>query len=307
MSRRLLVPAALALAVAGTAVGLALGSGDSPAPRRAVSVATRTTGRRAVLPRLAQARAGQAAFWRTHLNVTATKLGSTSASRCRKPPPLLPEHLISHRRWLSGVTITEYYPAPERWFIGRRVKAPGLPGRYATDWLYSARGLAMEGDGVDRHGRRVQIAQLGSTGWVNAEGRPTAPVCLGSWTNGFPVWLVGGWRNRQGAVTFPLGPGGWSNGRGGQSLPYGGVTFALQPSLSLHYYRSIAVDPRLIPLGSRVYIPAYRHISSGWFIAQDTGGAIRGRHIDVYRPAPVSPDDLGRYMTRQRILVIPPS
>jgi 3D (Asp-Asp-Asp) domain-containing protein len=164
----------------------------------------------------------------------------------------------------------------------------------------------MEGDGVDRHGRRVHIAQLGSTGWVSANGQPTVPVCLGKWTHGSPVWLTGGWRNRHGAVTFPLASGGWSNGRGGHTLAYGGVTFAPQPSLPLRYYHSIAVDPRVIPLGSRVYVPAYRRAGGGWFIAQDTGGAIKGRHIDVYRPAPARPDDLGRYMTRQRILVIPP-
>ncbi len=219
----------------------------------------------------------------------------------------MPERPISRRQWLGGVTITEYYPAPERWFIGRRINAPGLAGRYPADWLYSARGLAMEGDGVDLQGRRVHIAALGSTGWVNAAGHPTVPVCLGKWTAGAPVWLIGGWRNRRGAVTVPLSTGGWSNGRGGRPLPYGGVTFAPEPSKPLRYYRSIAVDPRLIPLGSRVYVPAYRDIGGGWFRAADTGGAIKGRHIDVYRPAPASPADLGRYLVKQRILVIPPS
>jgi 3D (Asp-Asp-Asp) domain-containing protein len=164
----------------------------------------------------------------------------------------------------------------------------------------------MEGDGVDVRGRPVHIAQLGSTGWVNPAGRNTVPVCLGKWSRGAPVWLIGGWRNRHGAVTFPLASGGWSNGTGHRIHPYGGVTFASGPPRPLRYYHSIAVDPRLIPLGSRVYVPAYRHLGGGWFIAQDTGGAIRGRHIDVYRPAPVSPSDLGRYLTRQRMLVIPP-
>jgi 3D (Asp-Asp-Asp) domain-containing protein len=178
---------------------------------------------------------------------------------------------------------------------------------YAADWLYSARGLAMEGSGVDRHGRPVHIAELGSTGWVNAAGRPTVPVCLGKWSNGFPVWLIGGWRNHRGQVTFPLSSGGWMNGHGVRTRPYGGVTFAAGSSTSARYYRSIAVDPRLIPLGSKVFVPAYRHIDSGWFIANDTGGAIKGRHIDIYRPPPASPSDEGRYMTRQRILVIPPS
>jgi len=241
----------------------------------------------------------------SHVNVLKTF--STSQSRCVKAPPPVPEHPISRPTWLSGVTITEYYPAREQWFIGRRVSAPGLRGKYAPEWLYSARGLAMEGDGVDRFGHRAHIAQLGSTGWVNGAGKPTVPVCLGKWSDGPPVWLIGGWRNARGAVTFPLASGGWANGRAVRVLPYGGVTFAPGPSLPLRYYHSIAVDPKLIPLGSRVYVPFYKALGlSGWFIAQDTGGAIKGRHIDVYRPAPASPSDLGRYMTGQRIYVIPP-
>ncbi len=38
----------------------------------------------------------------------------------------------------------------------------------------------------------------------------------------------------------------------------------------------LAVDPRVIPLGSRVYVPGY-----GVLVADDTGGAIRGRRIDI--------------------------
>jgi 3D (Asp-Asp-Asp) domain-containing protein len=305
MLRRSLLLGLLVLVAAGAAAALVL-PGGSPKLHRPLARAPRSARRQAAEQHRAAARARSAAFWHRHVDVTARTATSGQASHCRKAPPPVPEQPISHRMWLSGVTITEYYPAPERWFIGRHVTAPGLAGRYAADWLYSARGLAMEGDGVDNQGRRVHIAQLGSTGWVNARGRPTLPVCLGKWTDGPPVWLIGGWRNRHGAVTFPLASGGWSNGAGRRTLPYGGVTFAPQPSLPLRYYHSIAVDPRLIPLGSRVYIPAYRHIGGGWFIAQDTGGAIRGRHVDVYRPAPAGPDDLGRYMTRQRILVIPP-
>jgi 3D (Asp-Asp-Asp) domain-containing protein len=312
MGGRIVVLAASVLAAGAGAVALALSGGDARAPSRPASTAVSARVRHErLVASLARSSTRLRAFPHRVHAPTVAKPSSTSTpppaqSRCVSAPPPVPERPIDHRQWLSGVVITEYYPATERWFVGRRIAAPGLAGAYAADFLYSARGLAMEGDGVDQAGRRVHIAQLGSTGWVNASGAPTLPVCLGKWTNGFPVWLRGGWRNAHGEVTFPLVSGGWSNGPGVRSLPYGGVTFAPEPSTALHYYHSIAVDPRLIPLGSHVYVPAYRQLGGGWFVAQDTGGAIKGRHIDVYRPPPASPDDLGRYMTGQRILVIPP-
>jgi hypothetical protein len=57
-----------------------------------------------------------------------------------------------------------------------------------------------------------------------------------------------------------------------------------------------------------VYIPYYRHVkgATGWFVANDTGGAIGGRHLDVYRAPPSSPDEGGRSLSRQRVLIVPP-
>lgn len=63
--------------------------------------------------------------------------------------------------------------------------------------------------------------------------------------------------------------------------------FHLQP------FRSVAVDPQKIPYGSLLYIPAAKgehftdengiqRIHDGYFIASDTGSAIRGDHIDVF-------------------------
>ena len=41
-------------------------------------------------------------------------------------------------------------------------------------------------------------------------------------------------------------------------------------------YKTIAVDPKIVPLGSKVYIEGY-----GIFIAEDTGSAIKGNKIDL--------------------------
>jgi 3D (Asp-Asp-Asp) domain-containing protein len=212
----------------------------------------------------------------------------------------------AHGAWLGGVTVTEYWPAPESWFVGRLVKAPGLPGLHRIDWLYSAMGLSMEGDGIGLDGRSYHIEALGDGGWVTVADQVTDPGA--GWAGGSPYWRAGGfWRNGAGGVTFPLQAGGWSAGRGRKYVPLRGVTFAPGPSLPLHAYQSIAVDPGVIPLGSRVYIPAYRHDGhGGWFLAQDTGGAINGRHIDVYRSPPASSSDSGQYLTGQRIYVIKP-
>lgn len=40
---------------------------------------------------------------------------------------------------------------------------------------------------------------------------------------------------------------------------------------------SVSVDPRIIKMGSYMYVPGY-----GRGHAEDTGGAIKGRHIDVW-------------------------
>ena len=41
----------------------------------------------------------------------------------------------------------------------------------------------------------------------------------------------------------------------------------------------VAVDPNVIPLWANIYVPGYGSAS-----AEDTGGGIRGRHIDLYMP-----------------------
>ena len=72
-------------------------------------------------------------------------LALSCASAAAKP--------IARARWLGGVTVTEYYPVPEAWYVGRKVSAPGLTTRHRIDWLYSATGLSMQGTGIGLDGR----------------------------------------------------------------------------------------------------------------------------------------------------------
>ena len=214
---------------------------------------------------------------------------------------------IRRARWLGGVTVTEYYPVPEAWFVGKQVSAPGLTTRHRIDWLYSAQGVSMQGTGIGLDGRLYHIDLLGSGGWVTDRGRPSIPG-KGGWAGGPPYWRAGAyWLTRSHRVTFPLDGGGWSNGRGRRYVPLPGVTFADGASKPLRFYRSIAVDPDLIPLGSLVYIARYRGTAGhGWFRAEDVGGAIVDRHVDVYRSPPKDPFGAAHLLQDERIYVVPP-
>ena len=215
---------------------------------------------------------------------------------------------ISKPTWLTGVQVTEYFPAPEKWAVGRAVSTPGLTKKHRIDWLYGGFGLSMEGTGIGLDGKLYHIDSLGKGGWVTRTGKPTLD---GVHDNGPPYWRAGGyWRNSKRGVTFKLLNGKWTNGVGRRWVPPPrGISFAPGPGTQgLKYWRTIAVDPGLIPLGSRVYIPYYKNVpgANGWFTANDTGGAIDGRHVDVYRPPPANIDDPGRSLVKQRIYVVPP-
>jgi 3D (Asp-Asp-Asp) domain-containing protein len=54
----------------------------------------------------------------------------------------------------------------------------------------------------------------------------------------------------------------------------------------------IAADPRILKLGSRVYVNAGPY--SGTYLVSDTGGAVRGRKIDIWMPSCAEARRFGR-------------
>jgi len=107
---------------------------------------------------------------------TAQLAAALLVAACAVAPGSAAARAIARPTWIRGVTVTEYYPVPESWFRGALVRAPGLGGAHRVDWLYSARGLVMEGDGIGRDGRRYHVAATGTAGWVARDGRPTSPA-----------------------------------------------------------------------------------------------------------------------------------
>jgi 3D (Asp-Asp-Asp) domain-containing protein len=62
-------------------------------------------------------------------------------------------------------------------------------------------------------------------------------------------------------------------------------------------YGVVAVDPRVIPLGSRLYVEGY-----GFAVAGDTGGAIKGHRIDLGHSTYREAANVGRRRVRVWIL-----
>lgn len=63
------------------------------------------------------------------------------------------------------------------------------------------------------------------------------------------------------------------------------------------HLKVIAVDPNVIPLGSRVYVEGY-----GEAIAGDTGGAIKGNRIDIFMPSKDAALSFGRQNVKVTII-----
>ena len=103
-----------------------------------------------------------------------------------------------------------------------------------------------------------------------------------------------------GAVGFGSVPAGAADA-GAEQTPYrlrvDAVAYHLpgKTALGIPVRRGVvAVDPRLIPLGTRLHVPGY-----GAGIAADVGSAIKGRIIDLWMPS----DSAARQWGRRTVVI----
>jgi 3D (Asp-Asp-Asp) domain-containing protein len=105
-----------------------------------------------------------------------------------------------------------------------------------------------------------------------------------------PVVLLAGAGNPPcstpaGRTTFPAGGGSWLATAYGP--PWGGINgngitaTGINLSAGQPMYE-IAVDPAVIPLSSYTHVKPNPFGTSSAFVAGDTGGAILGKHVDIY-------------------------
>src|SRR5881394_2254004 len=66
----------------------------------------------------------------------------------------------------------------------------------------------------------------------------------------------------------------------------------------------IAADPRVLPIGSRVRIEAGSY--SGEYVVADTGGAVRGKRIDIWTPSSREAMRFGRRTVKLTVLAYGP-
>jgi 3D (Asp-Asp-Asp) domain-containing protein len=65
--------------------------------------------------------------------------------------------------------------------------------------------------------------------------------------------------------------------------------------------RTVAADPKVLPLGTRIQISGAGPYS-GTYVVHDTGRAISGREVDIFLDSPAEAKRFGKKKVRVRIL-----
>ncbi len=106
--------------------------------------------------------------------------------------------------------------------------------------------------------------------------------------------------------TNPLAPKRAVASPNSEGVHYVATAYSLRGKTASGKYVSqgiIAADPRILPLGSRVRLEAGPW--SGDYLVADTGGAIRGRKIDIWTPSSREAMRFGRRKVKLTVLSYP--
>ncbi|CAM3944150.1 cell wall-binding protein EntD [Bacillus paramycoides] len=135
---------------------------------------------------------------------------------------------------------------------------------------------------------RKAPAKSEETSKPEAQAKPTAKSVAKSTETNAPA---GGREITVEATAYTANPS--ENGTyGGRVLTAMGHDLTANPNMKV-----IAVDPKVIPLGSKVWVEGY-----GEAIAGDTGGAIKGNRIDVLVGSDGNADSWGRKSVKVKVI-----
>lgn len=126
-----------------------------------------------------------------------------------------------------------------------------------------------------------------------AQAKTTAPSQSGGAVSSSPVVISRGEGEPSGGREFYVEATAYGPDCVGCSgITATGINVGANPHMKL-----IAVDPNVIPLGSKVWVEGY-----GYAIAGDTGGDIKGNRIDVLYPSEAAAYSWGRRTVKIRVL-----
>jgi len=162
--------------------------------------------------------------------------------------------------------------------LGERVLKPGVTGEDVRELqnMLTKRGFTIsENDGIYGDGTKQAVTEFQKQQNLAVDGiagSATLTVLLGetAFKTSRAADLSGRTKQVFDIVATAYAPGPHDNGKWGNLTHIG---TQVRPGI-------IAVDPRVIPLRSRVYIE-FADGSGMYAVAEDTGGAIKGNRIDI--------------------------
>lgn len=199
-----------------------------------------------------------------------TTMTSAGADQPKPKPKSTPKPVVRVEKKAIKPSVTYQFNGNVR--TGRVVKAKaGEPGTVKRTYAI-----------VEKNGKKVRelVKEERSLpeNTVYYMGRGGYPTSRGSWTRTRVLDMI--------ATAYTASPsenGGSTRSATGNSLIFGVV----------------AVDPRVIPLGTKLYVEGY-----GFAYACDTGGAIKGNRIDLLMPSRSASNQWGRRHVKVHVLSV---